>query len=49
MNGLQIGESSVKNVPKGHNWQHIGISPSASYLMALWQDAHRLKYPRDWY
>lgn len=35
MNGLQIGERSVKNA-KGRNWRHIGIIPSASYLMALW-------------
>lgn len=40
MNGLQIGARSVKNVVKRRNWQRIGISPGASYLMALWQSAH---------
>lgn len=38
MNGLQIGERSVKNA-KGRNWRHIGVIPDASFLMPLWQGA----------
>lgn len=40
MNALEIGARAGRNFVEGRNWQHIGTSAGASYLMALWQGAH---------
>lgn len=40
MNALEFGARARRNFVEGRNWQHIGTSAGASYLMALWQGAH---------